>query len=48
MMKTQVIITVEKIRGNYPIYKTGDKILINNFYMKSKDLITSVSTHSQQ
>lgn len=38
MMKTQVIITVEKIRGNYPIYKTGDKIVINNFYIKSEDL----------
>jgi len=34
-MKTRIIITVEKIRGNCPIYKTGDKILIDEFYIKS-------------
>ena len=36
-MKSQIIITVEKIRGNCPIYKTGDKIVINEFYIKSND-----------
>jgi len=36
-MKTQIIITVEKIRGNCPIYKTGDKIVINEFCINSKD-----------
>jgi uncharacterized repeat protein (TIGR04076 family) len=28
--------TVEKIRGNCPIYKTGGKIVINKFYKKPK------------
>jgi uncharacterized repeat protein (TIGR04076 family) len=37
MMKIQIILTVEKIIGNCPIYKTGDKIVINKFYIKSKD-----------
>jgi uncharacterized repeat protein (TIGR04076 family) len=36
-MKTRVIVSVEKIRGNYPMYKTGDKIVIDKFYIKTKD-----------
>ena len=34
-MKNQIIISVEKIRGNCPIYKTGDKIVIDEFYINS-------------
>jgi uncharacterized repeat protein (TIGR04076 family) len=37
MMKTQVIVTVEKIRGICPVYKNGDKIVINDFYVKTRD-----------
>ncbi|MHC3129853.1 MAG: TIGR04076 family protein [Candidatus Bathyarchaeota archaeon] len=36
-MKTRLIITVEKIRGNCPLYKTGDRIVIDEFYIKSND-----------
>ena len=36
-MKNRIIIAVEKIRGNCPIYKTGDKITIEQFYINSKN-----------
>lgn len=36
-MKTKIVITVEKIIGNCPIYKRGDKIVINKFYIRTKD-----------
>jgi hypothetical protein len=35
MIDTQIIITVKKSRATVPF--TGDKIVIDNFYIKSKD-----------
>jgi uncharacterized repeat protein (TIGR04076 family) len=36
-MKRQIILTVEKIQGYCPLYKTGDKILIEQFYINTKN-----------
>jgi uncharacterized repeat protein (TIGR04076 family) len=36
-MKRQTILTVEKIQGHCPLYKTGDKILIEQFYINTKN-----------
>ena len=36
-MVYRVIITVKEIRGHCPIYKVGDKILIEKFYINSKN-----------
>lgn len=33
----KILIEVIKIRGNCPIYKVGDKILLNGFYIESKN-----------
>ena len=37
IMKSKITITVEEIKGRCPIYKKGDKITVENFYVKSQD-----------
>ena len=36
-MPTRIIITVEKVKGYCPIYKTGDKITIEEFHIKTQN-----------
>lgn len=36
-VKTRIIITVERIRGHCPIYKIGDTITIEKFYINAKN-----------
>ncbi|KXB02072.1 hypothetical protein AKJ44_01455 [candidate division MSBL1 archaeon SCGC-AAA261F17] len=33
----RIIITVEEIRGECPIYQVGDKIIIEDFYVKANE-----------
>lgn len=35
-MKNRLTITVKEVRGKCPIYKAGDEIIIEDFYVKSK------------
>lgn len=35
-MTHRIIITVKEVHGHCPIYKTGDKILVEKFYINSK------------
>ena len=44
-MKSQIITSVEEIRGNCPIYKTRDKITIDEFYIKSNNS-QNISIHA--
>jgi len=37
IMPARILITVEKVKGYCPIYKAGDKIIIEEFYIKSKN-----------
>jgi uncharacterized repeat protein (TIGR04076 family) len=36
-MPTRIVVTVEKIKGCCPIYKIGDKITIEEFYINSQN-----------
>ena len=44
-MKYRVAITVKEVRGYCPIYKPGDKIEIEWFYIKSKES-TNICLHA--
>ena len=44
-MKSQIITSVEEIRGNCLIYKTRDKITIDEFYIKSNNS-QNISIHA--
>ena len=35
-MTHQITITVKEVHGHCPIYKTGDKIIVEKFYIDSK------------